>query len=104
MKRNFLQLAAALSLILVQTSVHAATGNLFNVSTTNASELFNITLCLNASAQLSCQNYDVTGLTLKILTTPVHAYQNAGIRVNSSGFSIKSGCTTYQWFLCVCSQ
>lgn len=93
MKRNFRKFAVALGFILAQTSVHAGTGNLFNVASGGETSSYNITLCLNASAQVSCQNYPVSGLLLSILTIPIHMYPNAGIRVNTAGFNIESGCT-----------
>jgi hypothetical protein len=92
MKKNSLKLLAVLGLMFAQTTVQA--GNLFNVTPSGDPANISITLCLNALAQISCQNYDVSSLSLAINTVVSnHLYPNAGIRVNTPGYSALSGCS-----------
>ncbi|MCX7125776.1 MAG: hypothetical protein NTU49_08585, partial [Gammaproteobacteria bacterium] len=61
----------------------------FNITATGPSAQVNITLCLNGKAPLSCQNYTVSALNLSIKTTvPNHIYPDAGIKINTPGYSI----------------
>jgi len=65
----------------------AGTGSLFNVSETGSPDNVSIILCLNAKGSLSCQNYNVTALTLNISTTiPNHVYPSTGIKINTPGY------------------
>lgn len=85
-------ISVALFLIVCQ-CVFAGSGLLFNVSATGTPSNVNITLCLNGKAALSCQNYNVSALTLSILTTiPNRTYSFAGIKVNTPGYS-PTGCS-----------
>ena len=81
-------------LCMLSMHVSAQAGNLFNVtaSGTPASTSINITLCLNATAQLSCQTYTVSSLDLNITTTVNHFYPTAGIKINTPGYTASS-CT-----------
>lgn len=57
---------------------------LFNIIATGIPDNINITLCLNGKGPVSCQNFNVTALDLKITTTiPNHVYPFAGIRINT---------------------
>ncbi len=83
-------------LALQATNAFAATGNLFNVTTSGAAlaQAVNYTLCLTINGQnpLSCQDYTTSRTTLTIRTTASnHTYHNAGIKINTAG----SSCTIY---------
>lgn len=80
-------------LLIVYQSAFSAGGLFFNVSATGEPENLNITLCLNGKGPISCQNYNVSALTLIIFTTiPNHSYPFAGIKINTPGY-VLSGCT-----------
>ena len=80
-------------LMMVCQSVFSGGGTLFNVSATGTPAQVSITLCLNGTGPLSCQYYNVSALTLSILTTiPNHTYSFAGIKINTPGFT-PQGCT-----------
>lgn len=63
-------------------------GLLFNVSATGTPADVEITLCLNGRGALSCQNYNVSALSLNICAVPKHSYPNAGIKVNTPDYKI----------------
>jgi hypothetical protein len=72
-------------------NVFAATGNLFNVTTSGATlaQVVNYTLCLTINGQhpLSCQDYTTSRMTLTIKTTTSnHTYHYAGIKINTPGY------------------
>jgi hypothetical protein len=59
------------------------------VSASGAPNNANITLCLNGKGALSCQNFTVSALNLRIYTTiPNHTYSFAGIKINSPGYTL----------------
>ena len=64
-------------------------------------------LCLNGKGPLSCQNYNVDALNLKITSTiPNHTYNYAGIKINTPGYSINNtgaDCTVYDNGYCLFS-
>ncbi|WP_133139928.1 WD40/YVTN/BNR-like repeat-containing protein [Legionella genomosp. 1] len=67
----------------------AIPGLFFNIAASGETATVNITLCLNGVAPLSCQNYNVSALSLSIATTvPNHLYPSAGIKINTPGFSL----------------
>ncbi|USQ15300.1 putative Ig domain-containing protein (plasmid) [Legionella lytica] len=66
----------------------AGSGLLFNVSATGTAGDVEITLCLNGRGALSCQNYDVSALSLNICAALKHSYPNAGIKVNTPDFKV----------------
>ncbi len=63
-------------------------GQFFNVSATGTPANVEITLCLNGRGALSCQNYNVSALSLNICGVPKHFYPNAGIKVNTPNYKI----------------
>lgn len=69
-------------------TLFAGSGLLFNVSATGTPADVEITLCLNGKGALSCQNYNVSALSLNICATPKHSYPNAGIKVNTPDYKI----------------
>lgn len=88
MKRILTAVISIFSILSCQTSL-ATTGALFNLSPVNTSANISITLCLNAKAPVSCQNYNVSPTSFTIRTTvPNHTYPHAGIRINTPGYSI----------------
>jgi hypothetical protein len=94
MKRSLIKFAVALGVVFIQGTANAGTGNLFNVTATGTLGNINMTLCLDATSQLSCQNYTASASDLSITTTiPNHTYPNAGIKVTTPGYAL-SGCTT----------
>lgn len=67
-------------------SANASSGRFFNINSSGLPGNASITLCLNGIGPLSCQNYNVSALQLRITTTiPNHTYAVAGIRINSGG-------------------
>ncbi len=88
MKRVFITLGILFTLLFCQANF-AATGSLFSISATGTSGNVNITLCLNGKGPVSCQNYNINALVLRILTTiPNHMYSYVGIKINTSGYKI----------------
>lgn len=82
MKRKVIS-AVILSALLSSRLGFAGPGLLFNINATGDPGSVNITLCLNAESEVSCQKYTVSALDLSILTTPIHVYHTAGIRIDS---------------------
>src|SRR5579872_2819468 len=84
-----------------------AAGLFFDVNAYGNPANVNITLCLNAKGQLSCQQYNVSALNLSILATvPNHTYPFAGIKINSPFYSIAnsgSSCTPLSNGFCMFS-
>ncbi|WP_160116789.1 hypothetical protein [Legionella sainthelensi] len=83
----------AVLMLLVYQSGFSVSALFFNVSATGEPANLSITLCLNGKGPISCQNYNVSALTLTLFTTvPQHTYPFAGIKINSSNYDL-SGCT-----------
>jgi len=99
MMKNSIKLIAGIILVLAQLSAHATEGNLFTVVSTGAPAMVDISLCLNGKAKLSCETEKVTALDLLISTTvPNRMYPDAGIFINTPGYTIASlgiACTMY---------
>jgi 6-phosphogluconolactonase (cycloisomerase 2 family) len=99
MMKNSFKLFAGIILLLAQLSAYATEGNLFKVISSGTPALVDITLCLNGKAKLSCEDEKVTALDLVISTTvPNRTYPDAGIFVNTPGYSIASlgiACSMY---------
>ena len=87
MKKYFMNISAALLLIVCQ-SVFSGSGLLFDIAATGTQANVNITLCLNGKGPLSCQNYDVSALSLNICAVPRHFYPAAGIKINTRGYKV----------------
>ena len=88
-KRIFIRLTIMFFIILGQLALAGASGLLFNVSATGTPANVSITLCLNGKGALSCQTYNVSALTLSIITSaPNHVYPLAGIKINTPGYSL----------------
>ena len=76
-------------LLMVCHNLFAENGLLFNVSATGTPANINLTLCLNGKRAFSCQNYNVSALTLSIITTiRNHHYPFAGIKINTPGYTL----------------
>ena len=76
-------------LLMVCHNLFAENGLLFNVSATGTPANINLTLCLNGKRAFSCQNYNVSALTLSIITTiRNHHYPFAGIKINTTGYTL----------------
>jgi hypothetical protein len=92
--RNRLNLNVFLFSILISPLNFAAPnpGPLFNVQTTGGalSAPIHITLCLNATAPLSCQEISVDASELMIKSTAPHRYPTAGIKINTPGYVLAS--------------
>lgn len=68
---------------------NAGSGVLFHVIATGAPSNVNITLCLNGKENLSCQNFSLSALKLRITTNvPNHVYPSAGIKINTPGYTL----------------
>ncbi len=89
------KLALLFCSLLCQISFANPTGNLFKVSPSGSVGNIDITLCLNINTgsqnPLSCQKYNVSALSLSILTVAAnHTYPFAGIKINSPDYTIKN--------------
>jgi hypothetical protein len=88
LKKILAHLGMALLLLFGQ-SVYAGSGLLFNVASSGAPGNVSINLCLNGNGPLSCQNFNVSALTLTISpTVPNHVYPAIGIKINTPGYSL----------------
>lgn len=68
----------------------------FNVVASGTPGHVSMILCLDAIAPMSCQHYEADALSLSITTTiPNHVYPNAGIKVESKGYSFQ-GCRAHE--------
>lgn len=93
MNKLLIKTSLGLLLLAAQTATYAGTGNLFNVTSSgDATSATEVTVCLNATAGLSCQKFPITGKDISVTTTIARNYPDAGIKVNDTGFSV-SGCT-----------
>jgi hypothetical protein len=89
MKRIIIRFGVALFLMIGQSALAGSSGPLFNVSATGTPAEVSITLCLNGKSPLSCQNYNVSALTLSISTVaPNHVHPLAGIKINTPGLTL----------------
>lgn len=75
-------------LLMLSHDVFAVSGLLFNVSATGTPADVSLSLCLNGKGPLSCQLYHVTALNVKICAVPNHFYANAGIKINTPGYTL----------------
>jgi len=92
MKRILLSCIALLTLLMQQTYA-SNSGLLFNVVAGGTPANLTISLCLNGKGALSCQQYAVSGLNLRVSTTiPNHTYPAAGIKILTPNF-VPAGCT-----------
>lgn len=90
--KRFSMLCLMLSVLTIAQVSIASKGAFFNVTSAGTPANANITLCLNAKSELSCQHYTVASLNLSINTSiPNHIYPSAGIKVNTSGYTL-TGC------------
>jgi hypothetical protein len=88
--------------LLIHQTVYGQTGLLFNVAATGNPAEIRLTLCLNGKGPLSCQDYTVSALSLNIMTTiPHHAYSSIGIKLNTPGYTITSGCSVIKNGYCL---
>jgi hypothetical protein len=87
--RNIFSGLCLLFTLCISTLGFAGTGNFFNIVATGNTGNVNISLCLNGTGALSCQNYTFNKLSLAITTTiPNHTYPAAGIKINTPGYTI----------------
>jgi hypothetical protein len=87
-KRIFILMSALCVLLFNQISI-AGSGLFFNILATGTPANLSITLCLNGTGPLSCQNYTISALNLRINTTiPNHLYSVAGIKINTPGYNL----------------
>ncbi len=88
-------LLLAFVLLLPQGWCEAQPTSLFSVQSSGTVSNLNITLCLNGAIPSSCETLCVNGLSLSISTViPNHTYSNAGIKINTAGFSLPSSACT----------
>ncbi len=85
---KYLKRISLLVLLLSYHSLFSASGLLFDVLATGTPAKVSITLCLNGKGPTSCQNYTVSALDLTIRTVPKHIYSNAGIKINTPGYTL----------------
>lgn len=91
MLKNFAKSSLFLSLLFMQTPLHAASGLFFDVQSSGDPANIAISLCLDGVGPVSCQNYIVTGLDITIKTqvpTQPGTYPQAGIKIITPGYSI----------------
>ncbi|MFI4957260.1 MAG: hypothetical protein ACHQAX_08650 [Gammaproteobacteria bacterium] len=90
MKMKALKVTAVSCFVLTQLCAHATEGSLFNVVATGTPANVSISLCLNATAMLSCEKETVSALDLLISPTISNRLYAAGIIVNTPGYTIAS--------------
>ena len=94
MIRQFILFCTYIGLLSFQTA-HSSSGLFFNVTPAGAPADTNFNLCLNGNGPLTCQNYTTSALSFNISTNiPNHNYSSVGIKINTPGYTIASGCTT----------
>lgn len=92
-----MRMVLALLVTLTAHIVRANSSALFNINASGSSGNSSFTLCLNGIGQISCQNYSVEKLNLRITTTiPRYTYEEAGIRINSGASLEQLGITCKQ--------
>ena len=90
MLKRMMGLAIAI-LVPVSPCANAAQGALFNVTTTGTPADVVIRLCLNGIGELSCQNYQLSALSLQITPTILnHVYPYIGIKVLTPEYSLSN--------------
>jgi len=88
LKKILAHLSVALVLLFGQ-SGYADSRLFFNVASSGVADNVSINLCLNGKVPVSCQQYNVSGLTLSISTAiPGHLYPVAGIKINTPGYTL----------------
>ena len=107
MKKSIIIVHGLVLLFVCQLTV-AASGVLFNISTSGnqTTDPINISLCLNGTGPLSCQNFTISNPKLTISTTiPGHTYVAAGIKINSTKVQVTNleGCVPYSNGFCLFS-
>ena len=91
---------STLLFVIASSLLHADSTSFFKIIPANPGVL-SIELCLNGKGPLTCQNYSVSALTLKISTTVSnHYYPSAGIKLLSQGYK-PTGCTYYSNGFCL---
>jgi hypothetical protein len=71
----------------------ALAGTFFNVTSSGLPAQISMTICLNGTAGISCQNYTASATNFTITSNiPNHTYPNAGIKINTPGYTL-AGCT-----------
>ncbi|MCX7115343.1 MAG: hypothetical protein NTW08_05500 [Gammaproteobacteria bacterium] len=102
-KRIFTSVSVALFLFFSQSAL-ANTGQFFEVIASGTPGLFNIVLCLDATAPTTCQSHTVLAQNLSIRTlVPNHLYPAAGLKVLTTGFSPSGSCQLNNSGFCVFS-
>lgn len=80
-----------ITLVILNQSVFAKTGKLFNVVESGLETELQFIACLTVAGNkpISCQQYTSGHSTVQIYTTPAnHYYKNAGIKILTSGFTL----------------
>jgi hypothetical protein len=78
-------------------------GTFFNVASSGPSAPITMTICLNGTGALSCQNYTASGTNFTITSNiPNHTYPNAGIKITTPGYTL-AGCTMSSNGYCIFS-
>jgi hypothetical protein len=91
------RMLTALLVVFITQIASAGSGALFQVRSSGApagtnGTLISLTICLDGKGSLSCQNYYVPSMTVVITPTINRTYANAGIKINTPGFT-PTGCT-----------
>lgn len=102
MKRTLAYLVA--SIYFMSLAALAKPGLLFNVLATGVPAEISATLCLNGKGILSCQDFNLSALTLTIKPSVAgHLYPAVGIKVKTPGY-VLTGCTEYKNGYCLFSM
>jgi len=89
MKKWLTMLSVLTALMISGISFADGSSPYFNVTASGSAGSASISLCLDGHEPFSCQNYNVSSLTLGITTTlPQRTYASAGIKVNTPGVKI----------------
>lgn len=88
--------------LLIGQTARSQSGLLFNIAAIGAPANISLTLCLNGNGPISCQNYTASALSLNITTTiSHHTYSSIGIKLNTPGYTIATGCSAIKNGYCL---
>lgn len=104
MIKGLFNITTSLLLLSVYHGSYGNTGRFFEIVESGVAAHLNLTLCLNGRGPYTCQKYTVYHQTFSIrTTTPDQSYPEAGIRIETPGYTFHngSGCTPHANGFCL---
>jgi hypothetical protein len=102
MIQRLLNSVTILVMLISCSSIFASPGALFTVMGGVGGRPFDVILCLNGQAGLSCQQFNVTSGALTIAPTLLnHKYTSIGLDILTPGFTVTTGCDNYIGNRCI---